>query len=167
MVENYYSSEIYNSLLKSGNHYNEYEIYSEFEDIYLHGYIDKLIIDNSRGILVDYKTDNINESNIISKIELYKNQLMFYAKMIFDRFPKINDVEIKLIFLNDLTKSYSEVVKRDSNALNELENNLKKLIHSVRERKYNFNKLNCGNCQFFINKKCIKENQINEKYSTV
>ena len=85
----------------------------------------KLIIDNSRGILVDYKTDNINESNIISKIELYKNQLMFYAKMIFDRFPKINDVEIKLIFLNDLTKSYSEVVKRDSNALNELENNLK------------------------------------------
>lgn len=167
LVENYYSSEIYNSLLKSGNHYNEYEIYSEFEDIYLHGYIDKLIIDNSRGILVDYKTDNINESNIISKIELYKNQLMFYAKMIFDRFPKINDVEIKLIFLNDLTKSYSEVVKRDSNALNELENNLKKLIHSVRERKYNFNKLNCGNCQFFINKKCIKENQINEKYSTV
>jgi ATP-dependent helicase/nuclease subunit A len=167
LVENFYSSDIYNSLMKSGDHFNEYELYSEFEDIYLHGYIDKLIIDNSGGILVDYKTDNINESNITSKIELYKNQLMFYAKMIFDRFPKVQEVEIKLIFLNDLSKSYSEVVKRNSDALHELEKNLQKLIDSVRERKYNFNKLNCGNCQFFINKKCIKENQIDEKDSTL
>ncbi len=157
LIKKYYSSEIFINFKNNGKHFNEFEVYTEIENFYLHGFIDKLIIDGSKAIIIDYKTDIINDENLSQKIEYYSNQILFYCKMIFEKFIQINSIEIKLIFLNSLEKSYSKEINRNGSEIISIKENLNNFISSIRERKYNFNKLGCGNCQFLINEKCIKE----------
>ena len=164
LVNSFYNSSIHKGIASIGYHFNEYEVYSEFDNFYLHGYIDKLIINNHNAIIIDYKTDNVNSENLTDKISYYSNQLLFYAKMIFAKFVEINEIEIKLVFLKDLNKSHSKKILRNEIEIKQTEENLRNFISSIRERSYKFNKLSCTNCQFYFNNNCIKEkSRENEK----
>ena len=46
---------------------SEFEIYCEEGEHYLYGIIDKLIIETDKLIIVDYKTDNISQEQLISR----------------------------------------------------------------------------------------------------
>lgn len=70
------------------NYKNEFEIYLKENDYFLYGIIDKLIIENDKAIIVDYKTDTIEEKEIQGKIENYINQLSFYSYIVSKLFQK-------------------------------------------------------------------------------
>ena len=50
------------------------------EKILLQGVVDCCVVKDNKLTIIDYKTDYVNETNLQSKIELYKGQLKVYER---------------------------------------------------------------------------------------
>ncbi len=152
-LKNFYSSNIYKEINSYKNYKNEFEIYSKEVDYYLYGIIDKLIIDQNNLIIIDYKTDEINENNLSFKLEHYLIQLMFYAYLTSKLFPS-KKIETKLIFIKDLDKSKSQVI--DNNSIIEFKKKINDMVISIRQNKFPSNTKHCFECHFADeNNRCI------------
>ncbi|MDD3392091.1 MAG: UvrD-helicase domain-containing protein [Bacilli bacterium] len=78
-IYSFFNCNLYKELI-NGKFYKEYAIYFSInkdnnDDILIDGIIDLLCILPNKAIIIDYKTDNINESDIINN---YKKQLDLY-----------------------------------------------------------------------------------------
>ncbi|MCL5030283.1 MAG: UvrD-helicase domain-containing protein, partial [Bacteroidetes bacterium] len=123
----FYNSKEYEELSKFKNYKNEFEIYLKENDYFLYGIIDKLIIENDTAIIVDYKTDTIEEKVIQGKIENYINQLSFYSYIVSKLFQKINKIELRLIFIKYPNKMFvREIENKD---LSEIKAEIEKMIN--------------------------------------
>lgn len=101
-------SDICQRLIKSENAVKEYEfsvlrnvrdIYTELpeeysdEEIVVEGKLDCAFIENNKGIIIDYKTDNISDENAL--INMYRGQLLVYASA----FAECEKIQIGEIYL--------------------------------------------------------------------
>lgn len=89
-IQNYTKSELYNRIKRSNKYYREIsfnlnisanEVY-DFdrdikEEVMLQGIIDLYFIENNEIVLVDFKTDNVNENELVKR---YKIQLELYKR---------------------------------------------------------------------------------------
>jgi len=66
---------------------------------YLYGIVDKLIIENDKLTIIDYKTDNVSLENLKERAEEYLPQLMFYAYVLSKHYSEIEKYSLRLIFL--------------------------------------------------------------------
>ncbi len=144
LLTNYYSSAIYKKIKSYKNFKNEFEIYVKIHNYYLYGIIDKLIINDEKIVIVDYKTDKITENKIPSKVENYIPQLMFYAVIVKNIFPNVKEIKLRLIFLHQPDKSFEKNVSQKE--LNEFGKVIQKIIQQIRIKNFQPNKNHCIRC---------------------
>ncbi len=151
----FFNSEIY-SYLKSHNLFmNEYEIYVKESDYYLYGIIDKLIIDDNKLLIIDYKTDDIDVKKINDRAETYLTQLKFYSYIVSRLFKSISTIELKLIFIKHPDNVVSEFVNMKE--IVNFSDKIKEMISMIREQTFTKNLSHCKKCSFVFNhNKCIK-----------
>lgn len=102
IVTTYLNSDIYKRIQKSANVMREVP-FSYFQDEILYeGYIDLLFEESDGYTIVDLKTDQIQESELASRANLYKEQLNIYTKALEKLNLKVKD---KLLYFVRLDKT--------------------------------------------------------------
>jgi ATP-dependent helicase/nuclease subunit A len=136
------------------NFKNEFEVYCKEGDFYLFGIIDKVVFTKNKIVIVDYKTDNILESQINTRGEKYLSQLNFYALILNRIYPLFSEVEIRIIFLKFPDKPFVKMFTKNDE--NEIKSTLSNLIISIRNNNYSVNLDHCSQCIFSANNnRCI------------
>ncbi|MCB0749000.1 MAG: PD-(D/E)XK nuclease family protein, partial [Ignavibacteriae bacterium] len=152
LIEDFYNSNSFMKISEQKNYQNEIEIYKRENDYYLYGIIDKLIIENDKIIITDYKTDKISKKNIKEKSETYLNQLMFYAYILSSKFPQINNYQLSLIFIRDDTFSVSKSVNK--NEVIEFGQVINDSVNKIRNKQFEELKPGCKNMEFYLLEEC-------------
>ena len=151
----FYNSDEFRFITSFTNYSNEYEAYLREEDFYLFGILDKLIIEDRKLIIVDYKTDNISPNEIDANSQKYLPQLKFYTYIISRLFNKNYEIEGRIIFIkfpsNPFAFNYDEIADKN------IKSNIKEMIYSIRNNNYSVNLNACDDCIFADeNSQCIK-----------
>lgn len=129
--------------------FNEYEIYVNEKDYFLHGIMDKLIIDGEKAIIVDYKTDSINAEEICDRSSLYFHQLKFYSYIVSRFFKQLTSFELRLIFVNLPGEDVKEIISLDqAEAFGE---QIREMVDQIRLNKFAKNLTHCKDCNFALN----------------
>ncbi len=151
-----FSSDIYKKLSAYKKSYTEYEIYVNDGDYFLHGILDKLIIDGNKAIIIDYKTDSIKREEICDRASLYFHQLKFYSYIVSHYFKEITSFELRIIFINFPGEDVKEIIGLDeAEAFGE---QIRDMVHQIRLNKFDQNLSHCRDCNFSINNSnCIIE----------
>ncbi len=153
-LKNLFESDIYKHLLTYKKSFNEYEIYLNEEDYFLHGIIDKLIIDGSKAVIIDYKTDDINREEICDRSSLYFPQLKFYSYIVSRFFKELTSFELRLIFINFPGEDVKETISREE--VNKSGDEIRSMVNHIRLRDFDQNLSHCKVCNFaLLNSKCI------------
>ncbi|HRI48325.1 MAG TPA: PD-(D/E)XK nuclease family protein, partial [Ignavibacteriaceae bacterium] len=153
-LEIFYKSEVYTEINNYKNSTNEYELYSKLNDFYLYGIIDKLIHDGEKIIVIDFKTDDFEESQLELKKQNYLPQLKFYALLLSLRQYDIKEIELKLVFIKHPQLSISYLMTL--NEIHTFASEVTSIVNSIRNRTYIKNLSHCRDCIFSSNhSKCI------------
>jgi ATP-dependent helicase/nuclease subunit A len=99
-VKQYYASSAYKEISQHTDYKNEFEIfyYNEQFDYFMHGIIDKIIIDGNELTIVDYKTNDVKEKDLGRLSDYYMPQLMFYAVLAARMYPEKTSFRLQLVF---------------------------------------------------------------------
>jgi disulfide oxidoreductase YuzD len=139
------------------NYRNEFEIYLIERDYYLFGILDRLIIDEKKIIIIDYKTDNIKGNELNSRARKYLSQLKFYAYIVSRLFRKSQEIEGRIIFIKYPENPF--VFKYDAVSDSNIKSVIDSMIVSIRNGNYSVNLSVCNDCIFADdNSKCLKIN---------
>ncbi len=157
-IKNFYSSTFFNELSSHKNYKNEYEIYIKENDYFLYGIIDKLIIEEKKLIIIDYKTDEIKAEEINERAETYLPQLEFYSYIVSKYFTQNSvrhrQIELKLAFIKHPDKIYSKTI--DTGDFLRISSEIKNMVSSIRMAKFSKNLQHCSNCVYALRQeKCI------------
>ncbi len=151
----FYDSNEYKFLNSFTNYRNEFEAYLKEEDFYLFGILDKIIIEENKITIVDYKTDNIVKNEINATAQKYLPQLKFYAYIISRLFNKKQQVEGRIIFIKYPENPF--IFNFDGTADQSIKSGIKSMIHSIRNNNYSVNLSACKDCIFADeNLQCVK-----------
>lgn len=151
----FYNSDSYNKLIKYSVFENEYEVYCEENDFYLYGIIDKLIVEDSKLIVVDYKTDSVEKEKLIGRAENYFPQLKFYAYILSKLYKEVSEFELRLIFI----KHPDELIqlKLGRIELTEFGHIINGAIRNMNLFKFAPNYNHCPHCQYAMEGNiCVK-----------
>jgi ATP-dependent helicase/nuclease subunit A len=151
----YFSSDAYRELNEYKNYKNEIEIYCEEGKHYLFGIIDKLIIENDKLIVVDYKTDDVEIGQIKYRAENYLPQLKFYAYILDKLYKDNSKFELRLIFIKHPQEIIiSEIDKAD---LEKFGFEINSAIEKIITGDYKQNWQHCNKCHFALEgNTCVK-----------
>jgi ATP-dependent helicase/nuclease subunit A len=109
-LDKYYLSETFKSI-RNSDCKNEYEVYLSEKDYFLFGIIDKLIVENEKITIIDYKTDDIPEEKVVERGEEYFNQLKFYSYIIWNIFNHSCRIICRLIFIKHPDKKIEKEIE--------------------------------------------------------
>ncbi len=149
------SSSAYTELQKNSNVRNEFEIYCKEGEHYLYGIIDKLIYEENKLTVVDYKTDSIPDAKINQRAESYFPQLKFYAYILSKLYPNVIQFQLHLVFI----KHPHSVVKLllNRNEIDNYNSHIENAITKIYSSNFQPNYSHCKQCQFAAEgDKCIK-----------
>lgn len=146
MISKFYSSEIFGELNKYGNFKNEYEIYLRRENYFLYGIIDKVIFEDGKVQIVDYKTDKLGKLTPDDKFAGYEIQLKFYAYLVSKITEGLKEIELKLCFVRYPDKSISKVYGLDE--INHFESEVNEIIKNISNGNFGKELSHCVKCQF-------------------
>jgi ATP-dependent exoDNAse (exonuclease V) beta subunit len=151
----FYDSNEFKFLNSFTNYRNEFEAYLKEVDVYLFGILDKLIIEENKITIVDYKTDNIVKNEINAAAQKYLPQLKFYAYIISRLFSKKQQVEGRIIFIKYPDNPF--IFNFDGTADQSIKSGIKSMIQSIRNNNYSVNLSACKDCIFADeNLQCVK-----------
>ena len=155
----FYKSDEYRYLNSFIASKNEFEIYIKENNYFLHGIIDKLIFNDSKLIVVDYKTDELRESEFEEKSAIYKNQILFYLYIVSIKFNRFSEFEGRLVFTklpdSPVVFKFTPEIKID------VKKRIHKFISDIRKNNFIPNHDHCHKCKFSEDRKnCILEKQV-------
>jgi ATP-dependent exoDNAse (exonuclease V) beta subunit len=153
-ILNYYQSKTCTFISSFPSFKNEFEIYVREKDYYLHGIIDKIIFNEKKILIYDYKTDDIEKKEIKKHSEYYLMQLKFYLYIASRLFSEFDTFEGSLVFVKHpvdlVTLNYNKGEIRG------LEKEIAGIIKSIRNKNAEKNFNHCKVCSFSgLNNKCI------------
>lgn len=155
-LNGFYKAPIFSEINSHKNYTNEFELYLKENDYYLYGIIDKIIFEENKITIVDYKTDNIQKVQVKDRIENYLPQLNFYAYLIIQLYDRIEQIDIKLIFIKHPADVYSKSITKEE--LMSFGEYLKETVNNMRINNYKKNLKHCSKCLFTdSNGNCIKK----------
>ncbi|MFZ0452968.1 MAG: PD-(D/E)XK nuclease family protein, partial [Ignavibacteriaceae bacterium] len=129
-------------------------IYVKENDYFLYGIIDKIIFDNKKIIIADYKTDNIAKNEIPARVRVYINQLKFYSYIAVNLFPDFDIIELRLLFVKHPDEFISEALNKQD--IMNFGSGIKTLVNEIRNKNFPKNLKHCKECYFAIEGECIK-----------
>jgi ATP-dependent helicase/nuclease subunit A len=151
-----FDSESYKRFYSYKNSYTEYEIYLNERDYFLHGIIDRLIIDDKKAIIIDYKTDDVQKEEIYNRASLYFPQLKFYSYIVSRLYKELTSFELRLIFINFPEEDVNELISREE--VIRFGDEIRAMISQIRLREFDRNLSHCKECSFALkDSKCIVE----------
>ncbi len=151
-----FSSDIYSKINSYKKSYNEYEIYLNEADYFLHGIMDKLIIGDKKAIIIDYKTDAVQKEEISDRASLYFPQLKFYSYIVSRLYKELTSFELRLIFINFPGEDVKVIISREE--ANKFGDEIGAMVSQIRLREFDQNLFHCKECIFALkNSKCIVE----------
>ncbi len=143
---NYYQSKTFAVISSFPSFKNEFEIYVREEDYYLHGIIDKIVFNEKKILIYDYKTDDIEKKEIKKHAEYYLMQLKFYLYIASRLFSEFDNFEGSLVFVKHpadlVTLNYSK------SEIKKLEKEITGIIESIRNKNAEKNFNHCKVCTF-------------------
>ena len=151
---NYYKSKTWQMISQSQNFKNEFEIYVKEKDYFLHGIIDKIIFEENKILIYDYKTDDIQKKEIKKHSEYYLMQLKFYLYIASRLFTQFDTYEGSLVFV----KHPDDIVTLNfnKNDIQNLENEISVIIEFIRNKNSEKKINHCNVCSFSdSSNKCI------------
>lgn len=155
LLGDFYRTKTYTELTDAKKFQNEMEIYCEEGENYLYGIIDKLIFAENKLIIVDYKTDDVNEEQLKERSEDYFHQLKFYSYILSKLYKDYPVFELRLIFLKYPAQVITQNVERSDFVKYQTE--LNELINKILDGKYEPNLNHCRKCHFALEgSKCVK-----------
>lgn len=155
LLEDFFSSSTFAELMRAEKFRNEMEIYCEEGENYLYGIIDKLIFAEDKLIVVDYKTDDVEEEQLKERSEDYFHQLKFYSYILSKLYKDYSVFELRLIFLKYPEKVITQNVERGDFVKYQTE--LDELINKILDGKYEPNLNHCRKCHFALEgSTCVK-----------
>ncbi len=154
LLKVYYDSEVFKEINKYNNYKNEFEITLKEENVILKGIIDKIIFREDSILIIDYKTDNVEEENALKHYSQYEIQMKFYLYISMRFFEKIDKFSSRIIFLRNPDLYFDLDYNREK--ISDLKAEIFGLIKGIIDNKLEKNLNHCPNCIYFINnKKCI------------
>ena len=153
-LKSFSKSNSYALLSAAKNYKNEFEIYVADHDYYLHGIIDKIIFNEKKISIYDYKTDDIEKKEIKKHSEYYLMQLKFYLYIASKLFSEFDTFEGSLVFV----KHPDDIVtlNYDRSKLKVLEREITDIINSIGMKNSEKNIKHCRVCSFSgLTNKCI------------
>jgi ATP-dependent helicase/nuclease subunit A len=157
-ITRYYSSKVYDEINSCEKYKNEYEVYCKEGDFFLYGIIDKLIYQDEKLIIIDYKTDTIEKDQIKTRAENYFIQLKFYAYVLSKIFPKANNYELRLVFIKHPDELVVNVISKE--AIEIFAKQIQEAIKNIHTFSFTSNLEHCFNCQYALEgNKCVKSIQ--------
>jgi hypothetical protein len=130
-------------------------VYSKENDYFLYGIIDKLIIEDNKAIIVDYKTDLVAEEELEENSKSYFNQLRFYSYIVNRLFDDITSYELRLIFIK--LPQHPQVVKINIRDFELFKQEIESIVNNMRNQNYIKKLQHCPDCYYSIgNNRCIK-----------
>lgn len=153
ILSKFYASNVYSQLKEYSNYKNEFELYLNEKDIFLYGVIDKLIFDDNKIIIADYKTDRVNDNSFDLKVKNYLNQLEFYAYLIKRNFDYSGPIELRLIFIRQPEMEFTKLL--DSEKIEEFGKIIWNSVKDMRKGNYKKNLNHCRHCQFYSGSACV------------
>lgn len=153
MMRLFRSSSSYEEILQYKNYENEFEIYLKQNSCFLHGIIDKIIFENGKILIIDYKTDDIDEQTASQKFDEYSNQLKFYIYISSHLFMDFEKFEARLIFLRKPELKFS--LNYSSENISELYEEISAKIEGIVSNSFSKNLKHCQLCQFSTAGNCI------------
>lgn len=147
-IQSYFKSETYNELNSCLDYKNEYEVYCQEGEFYLYGIIDKLIIENGKLIVVDYKTDSVEKEKLNNRAENYFPQLKFYSYVLSKLFVDVTEFELRLVFI----KHPDELInmKLTKSQVDEYGDVIRSAIKNIHSFNFVPNLEHCKHCQFAL-----------------
>lgn len=150
----FYKSSVYNHLKNIKNFKNEFEIYVKETGYYLHGILDKIAINDKKIEIYDYKTDEVEESEVKKRADYYLMQLKFYLYIASKLFKGFDIFEGTLIFIKQPEIPFK--ICFNKNEVKGLHMEIEKVIDSLRQKKGDKNYNHCLTCVFSgFTKNCI------------
>ncbi len=156
-LQKFFTSEIFDKLRSYKNFKNEFEIYSKEFDYFLYGIIDKLIIEDDKAIIIDYKSDNISTEQIKEKTGSYLPQLIFYTYLVSKLYKQIKHFEVWLVFIQQPESTVVRMILPDE--MKELSVNIRRIVDQIRKGTFIPNLGHCSKCHFYLNNdQCVMRN---------
>jgi ATP-dependent helicase/nuclease subunit A len=154
LVTTFLDSSFYQELKLYKNFKNEFEIYIKENDYFLYGIIDKLVMEENKFIIIDYKTDDISEHEIKERAEAYLPQLEFYSYIVKQFFNKKLEIEHKIAFIKHPDKVFSKTA--DINGFENIKEEIKEMVNNIRKENFSQNLDHCSKCLYALRQeKCI------------
>ncbi|MFO7447480.1 MAG: UvrD-helicase domain-containing protein [Ignavibacteriaceae bacterium] len=158
-ITNFYRSDIYSEINKYEHYKNEFEIYIKENNYFLYGIIDRLVITGNKAIIIDYKTDNIQEKEINERAGSYLSQLRFYSYIVDRFFRNITQFELNLIFIKHPEKPVELIVKKED--LPAIGREIFDMVCDIRNSVFSKNINHCNKCSYSIGfNRCVVEDNI-------
>ncbi len=153
-LNGYYKSSTFEFVNSLKNSKNEFEIYVKENDYYLYGIIDKLVIEDEKIFIFDYKTDDILDEEIPQRAEGYFNQLKFYSYIVSRLYEKINNFRLQLIFLK--FPEHKVVLELNKGEVQKFSLEIEQMVKDIRDKNFSKNLTHCKKCSFSLNNgQCI------------
>jgi ATP-dependent helicase/nuclease subunit A len=150
----FYESKSFAEIKKNKNYHSEFEVYTKEGDYFLYGIIDRLIFEEKRAIIIDFKTDNLSQNEIEKRFESYLTQLRFYSYIVSRLFRAIEEFQLKIIFIKHPDENTDLTIKR--NDLVQVKSEIDQMVKIMRVNTFAKNLNHCPDCVFAINHKhCI------------
>ncbi len=152
-IQTFYSSDVYNKISCYTNYENEFEIYAKLNDFYIYGILDKYIMTDKTAVIVDYKTDLVNEKNSKAKFNYYRSQLLFYC-LLLSKYKNVkSDIEVRLVFVSKPELSISGVISLQE--IDSFSDMVCAIVNRIRNNEFGKNLEHCNACQYSINNNCV------------
>ncbi len=149
LLRNYYSSNVFKEINDCKNYKNEFEILIKEENLILKGIIDKIIFKDDSILIIDYKTDYVDESQARNHYLEYEIQMKFYLYISMKFFEKVNKFVSRLVFLRNSDLYFDLNYERGN--LPELRKEIFNLIKGVVSNNSTKNLEHCPNCIYSLN----------------
>lgn len=154
LFKKFENSKSYTEIKKHSDYKNEFEIYHNENNYLMHGVIDKIIFDGRKVIIIDYKTDKIDEKSALSRFNDYTIQLKFYLYISSKLFTNYEEFTARLVFLNqpdlDLNINFAK------NDLVKIGEEINSLVEGISMENISKNPEHCSLCPFSnITNHCI------------
>ena len=123
----------------------EEDVFIEFQSVLIEGTIDLICNSEGKRTLIDYKTDDITQNDIETKIERYKPQLMLYAKAVKNI---TGDYPERTLLYFTKTNEFKEISVSDESIL-QVEKHLLDLLEDYKENDFKKNADACNSCGYY------------------
>lgn len=153
LISSFKQSNVYKEISSYQNYKNEFGFYLKQNSYFLHGFIDKIIFEKNKILIIDYKTDDVDVKSASHKFDEYSNQLKFYLYISSLLFEDYEIFEGRLIFMKMPELNYSIQYTKEN--ISELTREISAKIEGITGSTYSKNLTHCEICQFATAGKCV------------